>query len=122
MPGCTIDAGSSLTLGMAVAGHPLSPKTRASFFRGGNTYQSAAERPALALARDRAGAAGRTSNRPLAGPHRSRRPCAIAHVTSDVPGGSNFVFSRPQVVQPGRDCLANNSRNCPLPPTSRSMR
>ena len=27
----------------------------------------------------------------------------------DVPCGSNFVFSRPQVVQPGRDCLANNS-------------
>jgi hypothetical protein len=52
----------------------------------------------------------------------SRRPCTIAHVTSDVPGGSNFVFSRPQVVQPGRDCLANNSRKGPSPPTYRSIR
>ena len=51
-----------------------------------------------------------------------RRPCAIAHVTSDVLGGSNLFFSRPQVVQPSRDCLANNSRSGPSPPTYRSMR
>ena len=113
--GCMIDVGSNLTHG---TGSPavFFPHKQEPFLpsQPAISISLLPERRGWALARDRAGRPVEPPTRPLAGPI-DRGARAIA-VTSDLPGGSNFVFSRPQVVQPGRDCLANNSRNGPSPP------